>query len=201
MNKSVLYFAVALAVAIGAGTLISNFVHTPVAPPIVTLAPTPQLPTPTPQWVPDPSTYVPPSTPAPKTPAPSNAVAPAPQPQITLQPRPQQAAPQEIGPVDESTARLALAQVGIDPQAEAVWTQAINDPSLPDNARKNLIEDLNETGFADPRNLTANDLPVIENRIAIIEQLGPDAIDDTNYAAFQEAYKDLLNMRARLTNN
>jgi hypothetical protein len=97
--------------------------------------------------------------------------------------------------------RAALAFVGSDPAANTTWLQVINDDSIPADDRKNLIEDLNEDGFADPNNLSANDLPLIENRLAIIEQVAPDAMDDTNYAAFQEAYKDLLNMRANLASN
>jgi len=84
----------------------------------------------------------------------------------------------------------------VDPMLDDAETRAAieNTP----NQRKNLIEDLNETGFADPRNLTAADLPLIESRIALIEQVANDAMDDVNSAAFDEAYKDLLNMRARL---
>lgn len=100
--------------------------------------------------------------------------------------------------IDEPAARQALAQVGSDPAADDVWISAINDSSLTPNARKNLIEDLNETGFENPRNLTAGDLPVIEYRLALIEQLSPQALDDVNAAAFDEAYKDLVNMRQRL---
>lgn len=107
----------------------------------------------------------------------------------------QQAAPTAI---DEPTARTALSQIGSDPQADAVWIAAINDQRLTPGQRRNLIEDLNETGFADPRNLTANDLPIIEYRMALIEQIAGDAIDDTNAAAFDEAYRDLVNMRTRL---
>jgi hypothetical protein len=95
-------------------------------------------------------------------------------------------------------ARQALARVGADPRANEVWAMAINNPDLPPNERKDLIEDLNEDGFADPRNLTAEDLPLILTRIEIVEQLAPAAIDDVNAAAFQEAYKDLVNMRDRL---
>jgi len=94
---------------------------------------------------------------------------------------------------------VALEGVGKDPAAEQIWVAAINDTTIAPRDRKNLIEDLNETGFDDPRNLTPDDLPLIENRIAIIEQLYPSAVDDTNVAAFDEAYKDLLAMRARLT--
>jgi len=96
--------------------------------------------------------------------------------------------------VDVPTAREALSYVGADPQAEAVWVTAINDPNLPPNARKDLIEDLNEDGFVDPKHLSADDIPLIINRLVLIEQLAPDAMDDVNYAAFEEAYKDLRNM-------
>ena len=60
------------------------------------------------------------------------------------------------------------------------------------------IEDLNEEGFENPHNPTFDDLPLIENRLAIIETLAPDSMDDVNAAAFAEAYKDLMNMRARV---
>ena len=91
-------------------------------------------------------------------------------------------------------ARLALAMVGADAVAEAYWFGAINDPNLPAKERQDLIEDLNEEGFADPKNITSDDLPLILNRIELIEELAPDAMDSVNAAAFQEAYKDLLNM-------
>jgi hypothetical protein len=96
----------------------------------------------------------------------------------------------------EPLARLALNFVGVDPQANAFYQQTINDPLLTRSHRKNLIEDLNQDGFADTRNLTPRDLPIIENRIALIHQLAPSAMDDANAAAFKEALKDLVNMRA-----
>ena len=79
-----------------------------------------------------------------------------------------------------------------------MYQQAINDPVLTKNHRKNLIEDLNQDGFTDRKNLGAQDLPLIQNRIALIEQLAPVATDPVNLAAFKEAYKDLLNMRERI---
>ena len=63
-----------------------------------------------------------------------------------------------------------------------------------------MIEDLNQDGFADPKNLTTRDLPLIQNRIALIEQLAPEAMDEVNAAAFKEAYKDLVAMRERVLN-
>jgi hypothetical protein len=95
-------------------------------------------------------------------------------------------------------ARAALGLVGVDPEAEEVWYWAINDPSLSPDDRKNLIEDLNEDGFPDPKHITIDDLPLILSRIELIEEIGPDAMDDTNAEAFAEAYKDLVKMLARL---
>lgn len=95
-------------------------------------------------------------------------------------------------------ARLALSAVGMDDLADELWMHAINDPDLAADARKDLIEDLNQDGFADPKNLTRDDLPLIEARLALIERLAPDAIDKTNAEAFAEAKKDLMAMREQV---
>lgn len=96
--------------------------------------------------------------------------------------------------VQDPTARLALYFVGEDPEAEAYWIGAINDPQLPAEERKDLIEDLNEDGLVDPQHPNASDLPLIYSRIQLIEQLAPMAIDQVNADAFVEAYKDLVNL-------
>jgi hypothetical protein len=98
----------------------------------------------------------------------------------------------------EPLARLALSFVGADAQANTFYQQAINDPLLTKSHRKNLIEDLNQDGFPDARNLSARDLSLIESRLALVEQLAASPMDDVNAAAFREAYKDLVNMRARI---
>lgn len=95
-------------------------------------------------------------------------------------------------------ARQALGLVGQDPDAEDVWFLAINDPALPPEARKDLIEDLNEDGFPDPKNITPDDLPLILTRLELIESIADDAMDETNAEAFAEAYKDLVNMLIKL---
>jgi hypothetical protein len=97
-------------------------------------------------------------------------------------------------PPTDPLPRLALSFVGVDGDAEMVWADAINDPGHPANERKDLIEDLNEDGFPDPKHVTANDLPLIVSRLMLIEQLAPSAMDDVNAAAFAEAYKDLVQM-------
>jgi hypothetical protein len=91
-------------------------------------------------------------------------------------------------------ARVALALVGTDPEAEAYWYEAINDPSLSAHEREDLIEDLNEEGLPDPKHPTADDLPLIVSRLMVIEEAGPYAMDKVNADAFQEAYKDLVNL-------
>jgi len=118
------------------------------------------------------------------------------QPDVPVEEVDPQTPPEPAVPVQ--VARLALGFVGADPQAEEVWYQAINDPNMPPKARQDLIEDLNEDGFPDPRHVTEDDLPLIYSRLALIEQVAPDAMDDVNAAAFEEAYKDLVNMVARL---
>jgi hypothetical protein len=120
-------------------------------------------------------------------------------PGVRSDPGPPERPVDEAGPiVPVPVAREALVFVGADPEAEAVWFAAINDPTMSAHDRSDLIEDLNEEGFADPQHLTEDDLPLIARRLALIEEVAADAMDDTNAAAFAEAYKDLLNMYARL---
>jgi hypothetical protein len=97
-------------------------------------------------------------------------------------------------PLQDPLAREALIFVGVDPEAEAYWYGAINDPSLPPNERQDLIEDLNEEGLPDPKHPTPEDLPLILSRIELIETVGPFAMDEVNMEAFAEAYKDLVNL-------
>jgi hypothetical protein len=99
--------------------------------------------------------------------------------------------------VKEPFARVALNYVGADQQANEFYVKAINDMNLSNGQRKNLIEDLNQDGFANRKNLTQNDLPLINNRMALIEQLAPSMTDPVNLAAMKEAYKDLVKMRER----
>jgi hypothetical protein len=95
--------------------------------------------------------------------------------------------PKEIA---DPLARVALSLVGVDPDAEQYWLEAIYDPSLSDQEREDLMEDLNEEGLSDPRNPGLQDLPVILNRLAIIEEVAPYA-DEFMLPHIWEAYKDL----------
>jgi len=104
-------------------------------------------------------------------------------------------------PIQDPMARSALAFVGADPDAEMYWYDAINDPSLPAQERQDLIEDLNEDGLTDPHRPTADDLPLILNRIQLIEEVVWDAMDEVNADAFLEAYKDLVNLAFQAMEN
>ncbi len=95
-------------------------------------------------------------------------------------------------------AREALRLVGADIASTEIWSRSINNQNLPANERQDLIEDLNEEGFQDPKRLTHEDLPLILSRIELIELLAPSAVDDVNAAAFKEAHKDLIAMRDRV---
>jgi len=122
---------------------------------------------------------------------------PAPKP-APVRPRPQFTPPQPAQPgnpgrvLHDPMAREAMALVGNDPDAEAYWLAAINDPSVPGPEREDLIEDLNENGFINGRTPVPADLPLILRRIEIVEALEP--MDEVNAAAKQEVLKDLGNM-------
>jgi hypothetical protein len=97
--------------------------------------------------------------------------------------------------------RLALRYVPTDPEATALWKQAIADPTTPKHQRQDLIEDLNDHGFPDPKHLTQRDLPLVESRLALIDQMAPAQTDPVNVAAFQEARKDLMAAKRYLEGN
>jgi hypothetical protein len=124
--------------------------------------------------------------PAPPTPAPAPA---------------DTAKPKQPKKKEKTLDRYALAYVGADSTAESIWLDAINDPDVSAHDRSDLIEDLNESGFEDPAHVQPHELPIVLNRLALIENLAPGAMDDTNAAAFAEAYKDLVNMYERTSAN
>ena len=98
--------------------------------------------------------------------------------------------------VQDPLAREALAQVGLDADAELYWFAAINDPSLPKSERQDLIDDLNEEGLPDPKHPTMDDLPLILSRLAIIEEIAPSIPEELDW---KESYDDLLNLAAVAT--
>lgn len=111
---------------------------------------------------------------------------------------PYQPGPSKFKNAKRPEVRKALARVGADFEAEAMWLQSINDPGVPAKEREDLIEDLNEDGLTDPAKPTREDLVLINSRIHLIERLLPSAMDKVNEDAFREARKDLVKMRDRL---
>jgi hypothetical protein len=95
--------------------------------------------------------------------------------------------------LEDPIARMALAYVGNDWDAEEYWAEAIFDPSLPDKEREDLMEDLNEEGFLDPHHPSPDELPLILARLQLIEEIAPTA-DEFMRPHLAEAYKDLVNM-------
>jgi hypothetical protein len=190
-TKTVVILALGVGVALAGLWIVGRQPARTVSPPKVVAA-RPPSPVPTPAQT---ARLLEPS------PAEPTATVPAgrdtPEPPKQAAPRPTTAPASESVPV--SVARAALSWVGVDRHAEAVWVQAINDPRLSAKTRQDLIEDLNEDGFPDPRHPTTEDLPLIVSRLELIEDLAPYAMDDVNAAAFQEAYKDLANMYGQLT--
>src|SRR5436309_3254050 len=77
----------------------------------------------------------------------------------------------------------ALGFVCAGSPAEQIWAWSVNDPNLPPKDRQDLIEDLNEEGFPDPKNITVDDLPLILSRLELIEAFAPDSMDEVNAAA------------------
>ncbi|MBI3879023.1 MAG: hypothetical protein HY301_03050 [Verrucomicrobia bacterium] len=145
------------------------------------------------------SRFQPPPDPAPAPPPASekNVAAVTPAPAVPVTPT-ASTAPKEIS---YTTAHGMLALVGADDSAEEYWIHAINDPKLSAKERQNLIEDLNEAGLSDPKNPTAADLPLILARIQLLEEVSPHALDASNAAAFDEAYKDLINLAEKVIGN
>jgi hypothetical protein len=88
-------------------------------------------------------------------------------------------------------AREALALVGVNPEAEKYWYDAVHDTSLPTSERQDLIDDLNEKGLPSPHHPTPADLPLIRSRIDILQHLIATLPSELKY---QEALDDLLQL-------
>lgn len=109
-------------------------------------------------------------------------------------------APQSVGEpaVPIRLAFRALWYLGVDPEAEKTWSRAINDPKTPPGVRRDLIVDMIDEGYSDNDHPTRQDLPTILARLEIIERYAPYAMDEVNAAAFEEAYRVLLDLYIRL---
>lgn len=97
----------------------------------------------------------------------------------------------------EPLARLALAFVGTNPQAEELFHKAVLDQSLLPDQRRNLMEDLNQDGLSGSKAPTEEDLKIIASRYALTQAyLQQDYVqgDQLLVEGFREADKDLRNM-------
>jgi hypothetical protein len=97
-------------------------------------------------------------------------------------------------PTVDVLARQALRLVGADPDADAYWYAAINDPSLPAQERQSLIEGLNRDGLSSRRRPSAEDLSLITQRLLLLEEVAPYAMDKVNADAFAEVYRNLMGL-------
>ena len=88
-------------------------------------------------------------------------------------------------------AREALALVGTDPYAEDYWFAALNNPALPQSERQDLVDDLNEEGFADPKHPTIDELPLLIARMQLLEDAAMWLGDQYEW---EEPYRDLQQM-------
>lgn len=94
----------------------------------------------------------------------------------------------------ESLARVALAYVGVDPQAEQMFHASLFDPALKPDHRRELVEDLNQDGLSNKKNPSAQDLQIIQSRFELTQAyLQQDYVqqDKVLFKAFNEADKDL----------
>ncbi|MEO6033781.1 MAG: hypothetical protein ABIQ35_00845, partial [Verrucomicrobiota bacterium] len=97
----------------------------------------------------------------------------------------------------EPLARVALNFAGANAQANELYRAAINDPGLPVDQRRELIEDLNQDGFENQKNPTPRDLDLIKSRLDLINLYRNDVDHKVVIGAFKEAEKDLNNMLAK----
>jgi hypothetical protein len=93
--------------------------------------------------------------------------------------------------VEDPLAREALALVGVNPEAEKYWVEAIHDERLPKSERQDLIDDLNEKGLPDPKHPTPEDLSIIKSRLDALDALAPTLPSELDY---REARSDLLQL-------
>jgi hypothetical protein len=97
----------------------------------------------------------------------------------------------------EPLARLALAYVGANDQALDLFHSAVTDPALLPDQKRNLVEDLNQDGFINRKNPTAEDLKIMANRYELTQTYLQQPYvqnDAVLLRAFREADKDLLKM-------
>jgi hypothetical protein len=99
----------------------------------------------------------------------------------------------------ENLAKIGLYYAGVNQQANQFYDTAIRDESLPLDARAGLVKDLGQDGLNERNPSATVDLPIIQARLDMIQSYKGGADDPRLQAAFAEAQKDLLRLRARVT--
>jgi hypothetical protein len=102
----------------------------------------------------------------------------------------------------EAIGRIGLTYVGsansqVNDQAVQLFHNAISDPSITPDQRRNLIEDLNQDGLSNHRNPTPEDLIIIANRYELAKwylQQPSVQNDPAATRGFNEASQDLARM-------
>jgi hypothetical protein len=90
----------------------------------------------------------------------------------------------------EQLAQVALDSAGTDPLADQFFRAALADTALPSDNRRNLAEDFADHG-TNPKNPSAKDFQIMQNRLAQLDQLRGEATDPLVIAGIAEAQKDL----------
>ncbi len=90
----------------------------------------------------------------------------------------------------ERLAQVALDTAGTDPMADRFFYAAMGDTSLPADNRRNLAEDFADHG-TNPKNPSAQDVQVMQKRLALLEQLRAETTEPLVIAGINEAQKDL----------
>ncbi len=90
----------------------------------------------------------------------------------------------------ERLVQVALDTAGTDPKADQFFYAAMGDTSLPADNRNNLAQDFADHG-TNPKNPSAQDVQVMQKRLAMLQQLQGETTDPTVLAGIMEGQKDL----------
>ena len=91
----------------------------------------------------------------------------------------------------ERLAAVAFDSAGADPKADAFFRAALADASLPAENRNNLAQDLADRGYTNLHDPTAHDFQMMQNRLAMLDQLRAETTDPVVLAGIVEGQKDL----------